>query len=91
MHFDVLWHHADLRVAWVVFIAYLLVDALYAYYTLAVVQKQPFRAASVGSLMHFLIAFGVLNYVQNILYLVPLALGSFFGTYVVLWYEQKKE
>lgn len=83
------WQSFDFNIAMVVFLAYLLVDAMYAYYTLAVTKKKPFTSATVGSLMHFFIAFGVLNYVQNYLYIVPLALGSWIGTYVIVKYESK--
>ncbi len=78
------WQQFDFAVAGVVFVAYMVTDALYAYYTLAITRKQPIVAASVGSGMHFLIAFGVLQYVQNYLYIVPLAIGSWIGTYVVV-------
>ncbi|MBX9906953.1 hypothetical protein K2X96_03580 [Patescibacteria group bacterium] len=70
--------------ALLVFVAYLVVDAMYAYYTIAVMDKRPVRAATVGSLMHFLIALGVLSYVQNYLYIIPLALGSWVGTFLVV-------
>ena len=41
--------------------------------------------------MHFLIAFGVLNYVQYYLYVLPLALGSWIGTYIVVkWKLDRK-
>lgn len=78
------WQSFDFKVAVVVFVAYLLVDAMYAYYTLAVTKNKPIVAASVGASMHFLIAFGVLNYVQNYLYVLPLAIGSWIGTYLVV-------
>jgi hypothetical protein len=78
------WQSFDFKIAGIVFVAYLLIDAMYAYYTLAVTRKKPVTAASVGALMHFLIAFGVLNYVQNYLYVIPLALGSWVGTYLVV-------
>lgn len=80
----------DIQIAATVFFAYLLIDAMYAYYTIAVTKKKPLASASVGALMHFLIAFGVLNYVENYLYIVPLALGSFAGTYLMVRYDLKK-
>lgn len=83
------WQSFDFKVAVIVFVAYLLVDAMYAYYTLAVTKNRPVAAASVGATMHFLIAFGVLNYVQNYLYIIPLAVGSWFGTYFVVRYSSK--
>ena len=84
------WQSFDFSIAVVVFVAYLLVDAMYAYYTIAVTQRRPFAAASVGAFMHFLIAFGVLNYVENYLYIIPIAVGSFIGTYLVVLYDSKK-
>ena len=69
--------------ALLVFVAYVLIDGMYAYYTIAVTKRRPVASASVGALMHFLIAFGLLNYVQDYLYLLPLALVSWVGTYLV--------
>ena len=83
------WQSFDFVIATTVFLAYLFVDAMYAYYTIVVIKKRPLAAASVGALMHFLIAFGVLTYVQNYLYILPLALGSFAGTYLVVRYDAK--
>lgn len=80
------WQQFDIITALIVFFAYLLIDGMYAYYTIAVTKRKPFNAASVGAIMHFMIAFGVLNYVQNYLYVFPLALGSFIGTYLVVKY-----
>jgi hypothetical protein len=79
----------DMKIALTVFVAYVLVDAMYAYYTIAVTQRRPIASASVGAMMHFFIAFGVLNYVQNYLYIIPLALGSWVGTYLVVEHDRK--
>jgi uncharacterized membrane protein YfcA len=79
----------NFNIAIIIFIAYVLVDGMYAYYTIQVTKKKPISAATIGALMHFLLAFGVLNYVQNFLYLIPLALGSWIGTYLVVRKEQK--
>lgn len=83
------WQSFDFEIALMIFFAYMLIDAMYAYYTLAVTRKRPLTSASVGALMHFLIAFGVLNYVENYLYVVPLALGSWVGTYLVVRHDLK--
>lgn len=76
--------HFDFGLAVLIFVAYLVIDALYAQYTYAVVKKNPMQAANIGFLMHFLLAFGVINYVGNFLYVIPLALGSWAGTYLVV-------
>lgn len=78
------WSQFDVKVAFAICIAYILIDGMYAYYTQAVTKKKPLASATTGALMHFLIAFGVLNYVQNYLYIIPLAIGSWIGTYLVV-------
>jgi len=91
MNITDLWNSFDSKIAIIIFFAYLIVDGMYAYYTLAVTRKKPAIAASVGALMHFLIAFGVLNYVQNYLYIIPIAFGSWIGTYIVVNEDLKSE
>lgn len=78
------WQTFEWVTAVTVCVAYVLIDGMYAYYTLAVTNKHAVSAATVGALMHFLIALGVLSYVQNYLYLVPLAIGSWLGTYFIV-------
>jgi hypothetical protein len=85
MNISELWTAFNPYTALLVFVAYILVDGMYAYYTLAVAEKKPLKASTVGALMHFLIAIGVLSYVQNYLYIIPLAFGSWIGTYLVVY------
>lgn len=70
-------------------IAYFIVDAMYAYYTLAVTQRRAISAATTGALMHFLLALGVLSYVQNYLYIIPIAIGSWLGTFYIVSKDKK--
>ena len=67
-----------------VFVVYVIVDAMYAHYTLSVAELKPVSAANTGALMHFLLALGVLSYVENYLYIVPIAIGSWVGTYYIV-------
>jgi uncharacterized membrane protein (DUF485 family) len=81
-------HSFDFKIAIIILIAYIVVDGMYAYYTLQVTKKKPYSAATIGALMHFLLAVGVLSYVQNYLYLIPLAIGSWIGTFIIVKREQ---
>ncbi len=76
----------DWHIAAVVLAAYAVVDALYALYTVQVVEARPTRAATTGAIMHILIALGVLSYTENILYILPIACGSWIGTYCAVRY-----
>ncbi len=78
------WQEFDLLTAFLILVVYIVVDGMYAYYTLKVSEKKPVHAATSGALMHFLLAVGVLSYVQNYLYIIPLAVGSWIGTYIVV-------
>lgn len=73
-----------------VMFAYFIVDAMYAYYTLSVARLNAFASANTGAIMHFLLALGVLSYVENFLYIIPIAIGSWLGTYYVVNKENLK-
>jgi len=88
MNFVSALHSFDFKIAIIILIAYIVVDGMYAYYTLQVTKKKPYSAATIGALMHFLLAVGVLSYVQNYLYLIPLAIGSWIGTFIIVKREQ---
>jgi hypothetical protein len=69
-----------------VFVVYVLFDILYALYVIFVSQKRPIAASFTGSALYSLGAFGVMSYTHNVLYLIPLSLGAFVGTYIAVVY-----
>ena len=71
--------------------AYIVLDILYAYYTIAVGRLLPARAATTGSIMYFLLAVGVVNYSHNPLYLGSVVVGSWIGTFAVVEFERRKK
>lgn len=73
-----------------VMVAYFVIDAMYAHYTLSVARLNAFASANTGALMHFLLAFGVLSYVENFLYIFPIAIGSWLGTFYIIMSKQGK-
>lgn len=79
----------DFRLALIIFLAYLIIDGLYVYYTISIVNKKPYQAATAGAIMYLLLAFGVINYIHNPLYLIPLVLGSWLGTFIVVSRKSK--
>lgn len=68
------------------FSAYLVVDSLYAIYTISVVERKAFLSANISFTMHLLLAVGVVSYTDNFLYILPLASGSWIGTYLTTKY-----
>ena len=75
-------------IALTILAVYIVTDALYAKYTLDVANYNEYKAATVGSIIHFCIAFGVINYTDNWLYIFPLATGSWIGTFLMVRRER---
>jgi uncharacterized protein YebE (UPF0316 family) len=72
--------------AGVVFLVYVFFDILYALYVLCVSRKQALSASAISAVLYSLGAYGVMSYLDNVWYLVPLACGAFLGTYIAVKY-----
>jgi uncharacterized protein YebE (UPF0316 family) len=69
-----------------VFVVYVFFDILYALYVICVSRRQAFNASAISAVLYSLGAYGVMNYLHNALYLIPLACGAFIGTYIAVKY-----
>lgn len=76
----------DWLTALIVFVVYIIFDILYALYVICVSRKQALAASFTGAALYSLGAVGVMNYTHNALYLIPLSLGAFIGTYIAVKY-----
>lgn len=74
-----------------IFCTYVAIDMLYAFYIMCVEERRALAAAATTSLIYSLLAYGVVSYSRNILYLIPLASGAFFGTFLMVTYKKRKE
>jgi len=84
--------HFSPLLAFGLFVVASLVDAVFAMYTVSVVKTQAFRAGALSLFTYVLEAFAVVSYIDNKVYLAPLALGAFVGSYgVVKWEDNKKK
>ena len=82
----------NLYLAVALFLAYILIDALYAIYTFSIAKNRPLLAATSGTMMYGLALFGLSEFAKNNYYLVPILSGSWVGTYftVILINRKKK-
>ena len=74
----------------IIFVTYVIIDILYAMYVICVSKRQAVNAAFVSSFLYSLGAYGVISYSKNPLYVVPLAVGAFLGTYIVVKYNSRE-
>ena len=72
----------DPLIAVAVFACAAILDALWASYTLAVTARRPANAANYAALLLVLGAVGVIVYTDDPWYLLPIAAGSWAGTYL---------
>ena len=73
----------------IIFFTYVAIDILYAAYIICVERRRALAAASISSLLYSLLAYGVITYSANPIYLIPLAAGAFAGTYATVRFNQK--
>jgi hypothetical protein len=74
----------NFAIAIALFFIYFILDAINAFFTIKVIEMSGFHAASAGCTMHFFIAIGVLCYVNNFLYVIPMMIGSWCGIFTLL-------
>lgn len=70
----------------IVFVVYIFFDILYALYVICVSRRQAVAASAISSVLYSLGAYGVMSYLHNPLYIIPLAIGAFIGTYIAVKY-----
>jgi hypothetical protein len=78
-------------IALLVFLIYFLLDGFYVYYTIQVTKLNSLKATVSALAIYGLSAFGVLIYVANPLYIIPLLIGSGLGTFCVVEYEKRRK
>lgn len=78
----------NLLTATIIFFTYVIIDVLYALYIICVGKRQAMYAASLSAVIYSLLAFGVVSYSKNILYLIPLASGAFLGTFLTVKFKK---
>ena len=80
-------HDFSWTTALIIFVTYVVIDILYALYVICVSKRQAGKAAIVSSFLYSLGAYGVISYSKNPLYVIPLAICAFLGTYIVVKYN----
>ncbi len=83
------WNDLDPLLVAGIFVAYFIYDVLYAYFTISVQNLKAGRAATFSSLLYIIGTAGVLSYVENFLYTIPIIIGGWLGTYAAVVREKK--
>jgi len=73
------------------FFASALLDAIFALYIVAVNKGQALLAGTMSLITYLLMVVGIVSYVENKWYIVPLALGAFIGSYIIVKREANKK
>ena len=70
--------------ALLIFLTYFVLDMFYAYYILCIESRQNLMSSFMAGMITSLSAFGVVSFSKNMLYIIPLFLGAFAGTYFTM-------
>lgn len=71
-------------IALAVFTSAAILDVVWARYTIAVTDRRPLRAANLAVALYAFGAYGILVYTEEPAYIVPMAAGSWAGTYIAV-------
>ena len=74
----------NIYLAIIIFITYFILDMFYAYYILCIESRQNLMSSFMAGMITSLSAFGVVSFSQNMIYIIPLFLGAFAGTFVTM-------
>lgn len=74
----------DIRLGIIIFLTYFVLDMFYAYYILCIESRQNLMSSFMAGMITSLSAFGVVTFSKNMLYIIPLFLGAFAGTYCTM-------
>jgi len=64
-------------------------NVLFATYTTCVVALKPASAATTGMIISFLNAAGIMACTSNYIYFIPLLIGSWCGSFIVVYYKKR--
>lgn len=74
----------NINYAIIIFGTYFILDMFYAYYILCIESRQNLMSSFMAGMITSLSAFGVVSFSKNMLYVIPLFLGAFAGTYCTM-------
>ena len=71
------------------FVLYSLVEFLDSSLTLSITRHESLKSANTTLILYIILGIEVLAFVSNYLYTIPIALGAWLGTYVLVEREKK--
>lgn len=84
------WNDINVLIFFGVGVAYFIYDVIYAHFMLSVTGLRAGWAATFSSLLYIIGAIGVLSYVENFIYTIPIVIGGWLGTYWAVKREKQK-
>lgn len=73
------------------FIFYLILDVLYAYYIMAITELKAFKSSLTSAIIMGMSLFGTIEVIKDHWNAVPIILGCFCGTYISVMLKKSKE
>lgn len=78
--------------SWIgLFFAYFFLDIIYILNVQAISKRNAFMVANTSVLLFFLGVWGTVSYIDNLINLVPIVVGSYLGSYLSVKKWRKKD
>ncbi len=81
-----LWKTFNPLIAIGVMMSFVIIDTLHGIYALSVMANNRRRACGAAFVANTIMGLGIFTYVNNILYVLPVAMGASFGTFIAMTY-----
>jgi uncharacterized membrane protein YfcA len=74
------------------FVVYLIFDILSTLYLRAVSELKAGKASTLSTILFLMSIYGTIEYINNFVYIIPIAIGGFLGSYITIrWLKQESE
>lgn len=95
MHLDLMspveaWNNLNFLIVLGLFALYCLVEALDSSLTLSITRHESFKSANTTLILYIILGIEVLAFVSNYLYTIPIALGAWLGTFLLIEHEKRR-
>jgi uncharacterized membrane protein YfcA len=74
------------------FTIYLIFDILSTLYLQAVSELRAVKASNLSTILYLMSVYGTIEYINNFVYIIPIAIGGWVGSYITIkWLRRKSE
>jgi hypothetical protein len=84
--------NANIWTCLLLFIVYFIFDILSTLYLKAVSELKAAKASNLSTILYLMSVYGTIEYINNFVYIIPIAVGGYLGSYITIkWIKKQGE